>query len=145
MTLSGRPPGRLWSQAKPCRLVWAFAGVESVGAHLRRVISASKEQNVSGKQMKIRFTQQESQAQKFPGTGPAPSTEQALVCSQVALRNVERVLFRSNPCSAAALLLAQLRLDLVRLEDGVALTRTDILSLLTVAGKVSDCTEVDRG
>lgn len=68
--------------------------------------------------------------------------DSALADSCTELRGLEKHLFAGDRCSPAGLLVAQLRLDLIRLEDGVAFTRTDILCLLTVASRVTDRTEV---
>lgn len=62
------------------------------------------------------------------------------------LRALERLLFAGDPCSAAGLLLAQIRLLFARAQAGVVIRRGDLLSVLQAASRVSSrsTTELPR-
>lgn len=61
----------------------------------------------------------------------------ALVDSCGQLREVERMLFRSDSESAAGLLVGELRLLLTRIGIGISITRSATFSLLAAAGRVA--------
>jgi hypothetical protein len=64
------------------------------------------------------------------------SVGEALASSRANLRTVERLLFTSDPRSAAGLLLSQFELLLTRLEVGVPVEQDGVLGLLCAASKV---------
>ena len=72
----------------------------------------------------------------------APSGRSANIAAAVAdsceeLRSVERMIYASDKCSPAGLLLSQLRLALSRMVDGRPMTRSDCFALLHAGSRLS--------
>jgi hypothetical protein len=78
-----------------------------------------------------------SPTSKSPNEHPPNSIVAALSGSCAQARLIEQTLFKADSCSSAGLLVAQLRLLFARLERGIAASRTDLLSILAAANRLS--------
>lgn len=60
----------------------------------------------------------------------------ALASSRDEARRLELILFAADRCSTAGLLVAQLHLQFANLQQGIAVSRSDLLALLEAATRV---------
>lgn len=64
------------------------------------------------------------------------SVSDALIRSCEEAERIQQTLFQADACSSAGLLVAQLRLLFARLQQGIAVSRSDLLSVLTAASRM---------
>ena len=65
------------------------------------------------------------------------SVSDALIRSCEEAQSIEQTLFQTDSCSSAGLVVAQLRLLFAKLQQGISVSKSDLLSVLAAASRLS--------